>query len=596
MPDPQPVDEPWRPDDLEAIRQRYRTEREKRFRPDGATQYFRPEGLFADYGKDPWSPTAAERAPVTDEVDAVVLGAGFGGLIAGAHLRKAGLSRIRLVDAAGDVGGTWYWNRYPGIACDIESYIYLPMLEELGGMPSRKYAPGHEIRRHAERLAEHFDLRDDALFHTEVTSLHWDDSTSRWQVGTDRGDSFTARYAVVSSGPLNRPKLPGIPGIESYSGHAFHTSRWDYGYTGGGEAAAGYPGLADKRVAVVGTGATAIQIVPTIAPHCRELLVVQRTPSTVDRRDDRETDPDWWAGLEPGWQRRRRENFLALVSGIPSEENLVGDQWTDIATVRGVRRLMSGTGEALDLALELADHQKMTELRARVTELVENPETAAALQPWYRQMCKRPGFSDRYLQAFNRDNVRLLDTAGRGVEEMTEGGLVVNGVEYPVDLVVFATGFEASPDPTVRAGADVRGRDGITLGEHWIDGLRTLHGWVSRGFPNLFHMGNSQNAVSVNFVHNLEEQGENLAAVVVEAERRGALVEPTAEAEQAWVDVVAARAGRMHAFLSECTPGYYNNEGMPWKQLPSFGGGAFEFTSLVRKWRAEGGMDEVLSG
>ncbi|MBP2368881.1 flavin-containing monooxygenase [Pseudonocardia parietis] len=584
------------PEDLEAIRERYRAERDKRIRPDGAAQYLRPTGDLAGYAQDPWSDPPAAREPVSDEVDAVILGAGFGGLAAGAHLRKAGLDRIRLVDTAGDVGGTWYWNRYPGVACDIESYIYLPLLEEMGEMPSRKYAPGSEIRRHAERIADHFDLRRDSLFHTEVTSLAWDEQAGRWKVGTDRGDAFTARYVVVSSGPFNKPKLPGIPGIEDFAGHAFHTSRWDYACTGGTEGMADYPGLADKRVAVIGTGATGIQVVPTIAPHCRELVVVQRTPSTVDRRDDRETDAGWWADLEPGWQRRRRENFLLLVTGGAADEDLVGDRWTDSAPVRGRQRLRSGTEEDPALAIELADHQKMAELRARVTEIVEDPQAAAALQPWYRQMCKRPAFSDRYLQAFNRDNVRLVDTAGQGVERMTGGGLVVDGVEHPVDVVIFATGFEIGSDPAVRAGADVRGRGGITLAQYWADGLRTLHGWVSRGFPNLFHLGSTQNAVSVNFVHILEEQSEHVGAVVAEAERRGrVLVEPTAEVEDAWVGTIRERAVSMQAFLAECTPGYYNSEGRPRKRSEGFGGGPVEFTSLVRRWRAEGGMDDVLS-
>jgi cation diffusion facilitator CzcD-associated flavoprotein CzcO len=325
--------------------------------------------------------------------------------------------------------------------------------------------------------------------------------------------------------------------------------------------------------------------------------VVQRTPSTVDRRDDRETDPDWWASLEPGWQRRRQENFLTLVTGGMAEENLVGDQWADSAPVRGRKRLMSGTGEDPMLAMELADHQKMEELRARVAEIVEHPATAAALQPWYRQMCKRPGFSDLYLQAFNRGNVRLVDTAGLGVERMTGTGLVVAGVEHAVDVVIFATGFELSPDPVVRAGVDIRGRDGLTLAQYWVDGLRTLHGWVSRGFPNLFHLGSTQNAVSVNFTHILEEQAEHVGAVIAEAEKRGGVpVEPTSEAESAWVETIRQRAVDMQAFQAECTPGYYNLEGQPLKRLESFGGGPVEFTALVRRWRADGGMDEVLSG
>ncbi|OLL76917.1 Cyclohexanone monooxygenase [Pseudonocardia sp. Ae168_Ps1] len=585
--------------DMDRLRERYRTERDRRIRTDGTAQYRTATGDFGFYADDPWSPPG-DREPVHDHVDALVVGGGFGGLVAAARLREAGLERIRIVDVAGDLGGTWYWNRYPGIACDIESSIYLPLLEEIGGMPSRKYPPGEEIRGHARAIGERFDLYTDALFGTEVTSLTWDDA-GHWDVRTDRGDAVTARFVVISSGPFNRPKLPGIPGIEDFAGHTFHTSRWDFAYTGG-DATSGLDRIGGKRIAVIGTGATAIQCVPHLAEGAAHLYVVQRTPSCVDVRDDAPYDAQWWSSLEPGWQRRRREDFLHLMNMLPPRhggagDDGVADRWTDTAPIRGVARYARTHGtESLADALEIADAEKMDEIRARVDTVVDDPATADALKPWYRQMCKRPTFSDRYLQAFNRDDVTLLDTGGQGVEKITPAGLVVDGTEYPVDAIVFATGFELGADPATRAGADVRGRDGLALGEKWADGLSTLHGWVSRGFPNLFHVGALQNSASVNFTHVLEEQATHIAAVVAEAGRRGATaVEPTAGAEDAWVATIRDRAVDQQGFLAECTPGYYNFEGRPRKRNEQFGGGPVEFHEILHAWR-DSGMDDVFEG
>ncbi|MEJ2869273.1 NAD(P)/FAD-dependent oxidoreductase [Actinomycetospora sp. OC33-EN08] len=575
--------------DLEALRARYRAERDRRLRPDGEAQY---TPLGADRGAgDPWAgDDDGDRAPVHDAVDALVVGGGFGGLVAAARFRDAGLERIRVVDAAADLGGTWYWNRYPGVACDVESYIYLPLLEEVGVMPTRKYAPGEEIRRHAQAIGRRFDLYRDALFRTEVTGLAWDDEAARWTVRTNRGDVVSARYVVISSGPFNRPKLPGIPGIADFRGHTFHTSRWDYEHTG-----ADLERLADRRVAVIGTGATAIQVVPHLARAARHLLVFQRTPSCVDERGDRTTDPAWWETLEPGWQRTRRENFLALVDGREAGDDLVDDRWTDTAPVRGRRRAATGREDPA-LAVELADAEKMDEIRARVDDLVDDAATADALKPWYRQMCKRPTFSDAYLQAFNRPDVTLLDTRGAGVERITPDGLVVDGVEHPVDTIVLATGFELGADPATRAGVDIRGRDGLPLAEYWADGLRTFHGWVSRGFPNLFHLGSTQNAASPNFAHVLEVQAEHVAGVVAEAEQRGAvLVEPSAAAEDRWVATIRERAVDMQDFQAQCTPGYYNGEGRPRRRSEQFGGGPVEFHAVLADWREHGDHDEVFT-
>jgi cation diffusion facilitator CzcD-associated flavoprotein CzcO len=584
--------------DPEALRRKYRAERDRRIRPDGAAQYRRVAGEFGYYAADPYT-ERAERPVVEDSVEALVVGGGFGGLIAGARLREAGVEDIRVVDEASDFGGTWYWNRYPGIHCDIESYEYLPLLEDVGYVPKWRYSPGEEIRQHAIALAKHFGLYRDTMFHTRVTELRWDDAAAEWQVRTDRGDDFRARYVVVSSGTLTQPKLPGIPGIETFRGHTFHTSRWDYGYTGG-TADGGLSGLADKKVGVVGTGATGIQVIPHLGRDAGELYVFQRTPSSVDVRDNRPTDPGWAASLEPGWQQERMDNFLSVVTGGDATTDLVGDGWT--STARLQRKMLSGTVEAglsaedREFIDEIADFGTMNRIRARVDDVVEDPATAELLKPWYRYMCKRPTFSDLYLQTFNRPTVTLVDTADfGGVTRMTENAVIVGDREYPLDCVIFATGFEVGVSGIISGKLPVYGRDGVPLLQSWSQGPKTLHGFYSHGFPNLFHLGPLQNASAVNFVHILQEQATHIGAVVAEARKRGARqVEPTAEAQDAWVATIRENARDNRAFLTECTPGYYNNEGKPRAVNNSFGPGPVVFHDLLRRWRAEGGMNDVL--
>ncbi|MCP2330199.1 flavin-containing monooxygenase [Actinoalloteichus caeruleus] len=595
---------PTIPDELgfdpDALRAKYREERDRRLRTDGRLHHQRPEGRFGYYAEDPYAEPEPPRSPLTDQVDVVVVGGGFGGLLAASRLRQVGVERIRVIEKGGDFGGTWYWNRYPGIHCDIESYVYLPLLEEVGTVPEWKYSPGAEILRHAQDIARKYDLYRDACFRTAVRELRWDERAEEWVVGTDREDRIRARHVVVSSGTLDQPKLPGIPGIDTFRGHTFHTSRWDYDYTGG-SADGGLVGLADKRVALIGTGATAIQVVPHLGRDARHLYVFQRTPSSVDTRGNRRTDPDWARTLAPGWQRRRRDNFLAVVSGERVEEDLVGDGWTSSA--RLLQKLIptnARTGlspeerEAVD---EIADFQKMNEIRARVAAEIDDPTTAEALKPWYRYLCKRPTFSDEYLATFNRENVTLVDTADHGgVERLTESGVVVGDREYEVDCVVFATGFEVGMSDVLRGRLPVHGRDGLALLEYWREGPRTLHGFYSHGFPNLFHLGPLQNASSVNFVHVLDEQATHIAEVVAEARRRGVVVvEPTAEAEAAWVDGLRRNAPDQFRFQSECTPGYYNNEGRPRPRGETYADGPVAFHRLLRRWRDEGGMDDVLA-
>ena len=581
-------------EDLEAIRHRYAAERDKRIREDGNDQYVEIAGDLARYVDDPYVEPGFQRDPLDKAVDALIIGGGFGGLLAGARLRQAGVKDICIVEKGGDFGGTWYWNRYPGAQCDVESYIYLPLLEELGYMPKEKYSHAPEILEHSRAIGRHFDLYDGALFQTEVEELRWDDDERRWLVSTDRGDMIRARFVSLASGPLNRPKLPGIPGIRDFKGHTFHTSRWDYDYTGG-TAEGGLDKLADKRIAVIGTGATAVQCVPHLAAGAEHLYVCQRTPSSIDVRDNRPTDSEWAAELKPGWQRERMDNFNALVSGQPQETDLVDDGWTSLIGKMLRLYLESQEGEALSLPdiMDLANLEKMNELRARIEALVEDPNTSEALKPWYRMFCKRPCFHDQYLQTFNRDNVTLVDTEGQGVERITESGVVVAGVEYPVDCIVYATGFEVGTGFQRVSGFEIYGRDGLSLSDKWADGIRTLHGMHIHGFPNCFLMSTIQGGFTVNYPHMLDEVATHVAHIVGHAlaiEKE--VVETSAEAEARWVQTILNKGVRGGIIGDEtCTPGYYNNEGKPrahFEQMVSYGDGPIPFFNLLAKWRDTG--------
>ncbi|MBV9044112.1 MAG: NAD(P)/FAD-dependent oxidoreductase [Alphaproteobacteria bacterium] len=583
--------------DPDALHSKYLAERDKRLREDGIEQYVEVKAEFSRYIEDPYVEPGFTREPVFDEVEFAIIGGGFGGLLMGARLREAGFESLRVIESAGDFGGTWYWNRYPGAMCDVESYCYLPLLEELGYMPKHKYSFAPEILEHSRRIARHYRLYDNALLQTAITELRWDEDAKRWIVSTNRGDKFKAQYIAMANGPLSRPKLPGIPGINTFKGYTFHTSRWDYRYTGG-DSSGGLTGLKDKRVGIIGTGATAVQCIPHLGEWSEELYVFQRTPSSVDVRNNAETDPKWAASLQPGWQRRRQENFNILVAGGDQDEDLVSDGWTDIfRNVTGTaakemsrklgRRL---TGSERGEVMALADYRKMNQVRARVDSIVKDPVTAAALKPWYRQFCKRPCFHDEYLQTYNRPNVHLVDTHGKGVERLTERGVVANGKEYPLDCLIFATGFEVGTSYTRRAGYDIVGRNGVTLSEHWADGLKTLHGLTTSGFPNCFFLGFTQGAITISVPQALNEQAEHVTHMVTETKKRGhAALEPTVEAEQGYVNEVRSLARMGLRFYQECTPGYYNSEGKVGNRQGFFsdmyGAGPLKFFEVLKDWR-----------
>jgi len=588
---------------IEALRKRYAEERDKRIRLDGLAQYIQPEGDFKHYIDDPYVRAGERRKPREEDVDVAIIGGGFGGVLTGAYLRKSGVQNIRIIEKAGGFGGIWYWNRYPGVACDMEAYVYLPMLEEMGYIPPKRYAVGQQIRSYVESLAKKFALDDNALLQTTVTSASWNQAAARWIIRTDKGDVLRARFVCHTNGTLSRPKLPGIPGIDRFEGHTFHTSRWDYDYTGGSEEG-GLDRLADKAVGIIGTGATAIQCVPHLAEGARHLYVFQRTPSSVDVRNDYPTDVEWFRSQSPGWQRERRENFNTLLAGGVAPVDLVNDGWT------AVGRMMSGLfrddpGIALSpekyvLASELADFRKMEELRHRVDSIVRDPQTAEKLKPYYRQFCKRPCFHNEYLQAFNRPNVTLVDTGGQGVQQITEKGVVVDGTLYPLDCLIFSTGFETGTSYSQRAGYAITGRNRLRLDEKWKDGVSTLHGMSTRGFPNALFLSNFQSGFALNYTHTLDEEAQHVAYIVARGLSEGIrTIEPNEEAERQWVASIVEKSAMVEEFLAGCTPGYYNDEGRVRERSRRnawYGGGSPAFFRLIADWRNNGnlaGMDVV---
>ncbi|MGZ4693325.1 MAG: flavin-containing monooxygenase [Acidimicrobiales bacterium] len=600
------VTDPVDPIDHEALRARYRAERDKRLRDDGNEQYLQPTGRFASFLDDPYV-ERVEREPLSDEVTVALIGGGFAGLVTGARLKQAGIDDVRIIEGGGDVGGAWYWNRYPGAMCDTAAMIYLPLLDDTGYMPTRKYTLAGEIFGHARRIATQFDLYDNALFSTEVTELSWDDAASRWIIHTDRGDVIRARFVAMGTGPLHRPKLPGIPGIETFAGHSFHTSRWDYDYTGGDPNGAPLTNLADKRVGIIGTGATAVQCIPHLARDSQELYVFQRTPSSIDVRNNHEIDPEWFEQLEPGWQQKWLINFATLQTGGFADEDLVKDGWTDISqrirdrVIAEMSKPDQEVGPATVLkAFEESDDEKMTEIRARVDAIVQDPEAAAALKPWYRQLCKRPCFHDEYLQAYNEPGTHLVDTDGKGVERIDETGVWVGGVHHELDCLIFASGFEVGTEYARRSGFETTGHGGITLSEHWEDGMQTLHGLHVHGFPNLFIEGMNQGANLIsNITHNLVEAGTTIAAVVGHALEIGAeQVEVTDEAEQSWVRLLETNET---SFLAnpDCTPGYYNNEGKPTGRreklnMSGYPQGPVAYFEYIERWRTSGDFEGLV--
>ena len=527
---------------------KYRAFKEAR---SGAADYMAMEGEFKKYLDDVYSEPPIPREALTDECEVLVLGAGFGGLLLWQKLNQAGFKDVRFCEKGGDVGGTWYWNRYPGIACDVESYSYLPLLEETGYIPTMKFASGFEILEHCQRMAEKFGFYDHCLFHTTVEATTWDEDSGRWIVETDRGDKMRARFVILANGILTTPKLARINGMETFKGESFHTSRWDYNID-----------LRGKRVGIIGTGATAVQAVPELAKVVGDLYVFQRTPSSIDVRDQRATteeEREAWT-REPGWAKARRARFAKISevrAAVLANDDYLAGKVQDFKERKKYDRDLTPE-ERMQKQLD-SSFRLMEQIRARVDAIVKDPKTAAALKPYYPYGCKRPTFHDEYLPAFNLPNVHLVDTAPRGVSEINERGVVHEGVEYPLDVLIYATGFQWMGTSTFNR---ISGRGGRTLKDKWeTEGTRTFLGLHSRGFPNLFIVTGPQGGGgSFNFTDVIYAHADYLIWVLQTMRERGAqIVDVRKEPEDKYaehcreVDIATAP-------LRDCIS-YYNGEG-----------------------------------
>ncbi|KXT05795.1 hypothetical protein AC578_1005 [Pseudocercospora eumusae] len=609
--------------------ERYAQERAKRVGK-GSKQYLDPKQSpkLSYLLEDPW---IASGTPIQQVVSDgghrkfVIVGAGFGGILFAVNLIKAGFKadNILIVDPAGGFGGTWYWNRYPGLMCDVEAYIYMPLLEEMDYMPKHKYASGDELREYAERICEKYGLTKTAMFQSSVKRMHWDAGRRTWKLQLEqkpKGGSaclidMTADFVYLANGILANAKVPDLPGTDEFRGSMFHTARWNYEITGGSSAVPDMTKLQDKRVGIIGTGATAVQAVPQLARWSKHLYVFQRTPSSVAVRDNRKTDPAVWTSeiaSKPGWQRDRSMNFFKFVTNADQkpEKDLVNDGWTRLPTFSA---LIGGpsynvTMENVDshvAKMHALDIEHMDRVRSRAASTVKDQSTASSLQPWYNTWCKRPCFHDDYLPAFNRSNVTLVDTNGEGVDRITSKGVLYKGNEYELDVLVVATGY-ASPgigSPPQRAGIECIGSEGETLDQRYERGVSTLHGVTTRGFPNMFWPGPLQSSASPNFMFTLETLSEHVAHIISEATKRVGgtpVIQPTSEGEEDWTMKCLAGAATF-ASMSGCTPGYLNNEGEI-DQLSkeqqylaarksSWAKGIEDYVRVLEEWQADGKLE-----
>ena len=557
------------------IKQKFAEERDLRlnYRPEGTAQYTSDlTGSMATYEVDTYGGEITSRKPINDTVECLFIGGGFSALLTSARLREYGVDSIRIVERGADVGGTWYWNRYPGVACDVIAYDYLPLLDEMDYVPKDHYAKGPEILAHCQAIAKKYNLYELAVFQTTVTSTIWDEEEEMWRLTTDRGDRMKARFVICANGTLSKPKLAKIRGMESFQGHSFHTSRWDYDYTQDDLS-----GLEDKVVGIIGTGATAVQAVPGLSAASKELYVFQRTPSSIDIRDDWPTDPNWARRLKAGWQAKRRARAMT------------GPQLTE---AQQAARASMPRAEKIRRQ-ENANIDYMMRIHKRIDEVVKDKATAEALKPWYMFMCKRPCFHNDYLPTFNRPNVHLIDTKGKGITEITEKGPAFDGKQYELDLLIYATGFEVQKTGIYN---QIKGENDLDLNDKYHDGIRTLLGIHSQSYPNLFIMGGYQASFQFNLTDMLQSQGDHISACIDYVRSNDyQSIDVTPDAEEWWVQEVIHHRGKTSR-NEDCTPGYYNFEGeFQRRQDGNYNGGFPQYVTHMKDIKTEMGKHFVFT-
>ncbi|KAL1897460.1 hypothetical protein Sste5346_004198 [Sporothrix stenoceras] len=633
------------------LSEKYKSEHDKRLRSDGLSQFTDLYSIpkFRRFKQDPWADRSTydtlPRAFDGDRREILIMGTGIAALVFAVRLLEAGFKRedLQFIDVSAGFGGTWYWNRYPGLMCDVESYIYMPLLEETGYIPKHKYASGTELREHAERIAEKYDLTEQAWYRTRMVDSVWDDTAKEWVVrlaeqlsdGNEREPiTVRSRFVILTTGLMLIPQVPQIKGIQTFAGDCFHAARWDYQVTGGSQQDPSLVNLKGKKVGIIGTGASSIQIVPELAKWADKLYVFQRTPSAVDRRDNRPTDAEWFkkeVSTGPGWQEKRSQNFYSFVSNASPkpEVNLVNDGWT---TMPSYSALIGNTahnpttpeeiGKYYQYIKEL-DVERQSRVRDRVDVIIKDPATAAKLKPWYSGFCKRPCFHDDYLDSFNKPNVQLVDTDGKGIDEITEKGLVVQGQHYDVDVLILGTGYK-SPflfSPPGRVGVQILGRNGADLDKKWTNAVTTLHGVMSHDFPNMFWPGFIQAGGNPNYTYTINQGALQVAHLMGSGLKKTGsttpassgsgsslykynfTVEATAEGEENWSMAVVSHAHMLGA-SSGCTPSYMNAEGElegvsdPAKlakmaRSAPWGRGQADFDRVLDEWRAKGDFEGV---
>ena len=618
------------------VEKRYGEERAKRLRDEGIDQFvdISLSDKFKQFGEDPWIDLAVVKDVKTqfptDRTQMLILGGGFGGLLYAVRMIEAGIrpEDLRIVESGGGFGGTWYFNRYPGLICDIESYCYLPLLEETGYMPKHRFASGEEIRQYANLIAEKYGISDSAAFLTKAEKLTWDETTKEWQVQLTQSRegeppqtlNIRSQFVATVNGVLNWPKLPGLPGILDYQGEMFHTSRWDYSITGGSPTDPSLEKLKDKRVAIIGTGATAVQAVPHLARWAKHLYIVQRTPAAVDVRDQKETNPEWFkkeVANSAGWQRERLRNFHQhFTTAAQPSVNLVNDGWTRAVTMAAIAGnpdpAAPKTAEDIPAymkKLHAIDLPRQAAIRARAVEVVKDSAVAKKLQAWYPTWCKRPCFHDEYLPSFNRDNVTLVDTDGKGADSFTADSIVVGDKSYPVDIVIFATGFRSpyGGTPAEKANITITGLNNLSMSTAWeTAGPSTLHGVLDTNFPNLFLAGPWQASTSPNYLFNVDALAKHSAYILSQslkkADGKPFAVSSSKEAADNWAMEVMMRAAPMAAIIG-CTPSYFNLEGAIDRIPPEaqrilaksglWGKGIEDFLGHIEAWRADGRMQGI---